>query len=182
MVTGLSSKRVKEIVGQLSPDLIYSKSPLSRITQELDPQIKDWQQEQLQDDYPYLFTDAGYFFIRVNHQVVSCPILLTVGVDQNGHRKIRGVDLAFEESYQGYKDPFNRLKEKGLKQVDLTISDDHKGLLRAQQEVFPHTPQQRCIVPFMRNLLSISPIRKKKNWPAISNRSLILPVERWPLP
>ena len=163
MVThGVSTNRVKKIVGKLSPDLIYSKSTVSRIIQELDPQIKKWQQEQLQDYYKYLFTDAVYFFVRVNHQVVSCPILITIGIDKNGHRKILGVDLAFEESYQSYLNHFNNLKEKGLKKVDLTISDDHKGLLKAQQELFLNTPHQRCICHFMRNVLSCVPYKEKE--------------------
>jgi len=162
MVTdGVSTNRVKKIVGKLSPDLIYSKSTVSRITQELDPQIKRWQQEKLQDHYIYLFTDAVYFFIRENHQVVSSPVLITIGVDKNGYRKILGVDLAWEESYQGYKNHFNKLKERGVKQVDLTISDEHKGLIKAQQEVFPHTPHQRCISHFMRNVLSYVPYKEK---------------------
>jgi len=160
---GVSTNRVKKIVGKLSPDLLYSKSTVSRIIQELDPQIKRWQQEQLQDDYQYVFTDALYFFTRVNHQVVSCPVLITIGVDKNGHRKILGVDLAFEESYQSYLNHFNKIKERGLKKVDLTISDDHKGLIKAQQEIFPNTPHQRCICHFMRNVLSCVPYKEKAN-------------------
>ncbi len=162
MVTdGVSTNRVKKIVAELSPDLIYSKSTVSRITQELDPQIKSWREEQLKNYYLYLFTDAVYFFIRVNHQVVSCPLLISIGVDQNGHRKILGVDLAFEESYQSYLNHFEKIKARGLKKVDLTISDDHKGLIKAQQEIFPNTPHQRCIGHFMRNVLSHVPYKEK---------------------
>ena len=163
MIThGVSTNRVKKIVAELSPDLIYSKSTVSRITQELDPQIKSWREDKLKDHYTYLFTDAVYFFLRENHQVVSSPLLITVGVDKNGHRKVLGVDLAFEESYQSYKNHFNKLKERGLKKVDLTISDEHKGLIKAQQEIFPNTPHQRCICHFMRNVLSYVPYREKK--------------------
>jgi putative transposase len=158
---GVSTNRVKKIVGKLSPDLTYSKSTVSRIIQELDPQIKRWQQAQLQDYYLYLFTDALYFFVRVNHQVISCPVLITIGIDKNGHRKILGVDIAFEESYQSYLNHFNKIKDKGLKYVDLTISDDHKGLIKAQQEVFPNTAHQRCICHFMRNVLSNVPYKEK---------------------
>ena len=161
VIQGVSTNRVKKIVGKLSPDLIYSKSTVSRITQELDPQIKCWQQEQLKDYYLYLFTDAVYFYARVNHQVVSCPLLISIGIDKNGHRKILGVDIAFEESYQSYKNHLNKLKERGVKQVDLTISDDHRGLIKAQQEVFPNTPHQRCICHFMRNVLSYVPYKEK---------------------
>ncbi len=162
MVTdGVSTNRVKSIVAKLSPDLTYSKSTVSRITKGLDPQIKHWQQAQLQDYYLYLFTDALYFFVRVNHQVISCPVLITIDIDKNGHRKILGVDIAFEESYQSYLNHFNKIKDRGLKYVDLTISDDHKGLTKAQQEVFPNTAHQTCICHFMRNILSHVPYKEK---------------------
>jgi len=162
MVTdGVSTNRVKKIVGRLSPDLTFSKSTVSRITQELDPQIKKWREGQLKDHYVYTFTDAVYFFLRENHQVVSRPLLITVGVDKNGYRKILGVDIALEESYESYRDHFKTLKERGLKRVDLTISDAHKGLKKAQQEVFPGTPHQRCICHFMRNGLAKVPYKER---------------------
>jgi transposase-like protein len=45
MVTdGVSTNQVKKIVSKLSPDLIFSKYTVSRITQELDPQIKHWRE------------------------------------------------------------------------------------------------------------------------------------------
>ena len=162
MVTdGVSTNRVQKIVGKLSPDLTYAKSTVSRITQELDPQIKDWREGQLKDHYIYLFTDAVYFFLRENHQVVSRPVLITVGLDKNGRRKILGVDIALEESYENYRNHFKALKERGLKKVDLTISDAHKGLIKAQQEVFPGTPHQRCICHFMRNGLAKVPYKER---------------------
>jgi transposase-like protein len=163
MVTqGVSTKRVRKIVGRLSPNLTYSKSTVSRITQELDPQIKRWQDEKLKDYYTYIITDALYFYVRVDHEVVSCPVLVSIGVDKNGYRKILGIDIAFEESYLSYLNHFNRIKERGIKHVDLTISDDHKGLIRAQEEVFTHTPHQRCICHYMRNVLYYVPYKEKK--------------------
>jgi len=120
MVTdGVSTGRVRKIVAKLSPDLTYSKSTVSRITQELDPQIKRWQDERLKDYYTYIITDALYFYVRVDHQVVSCPVLLSIGVDKNGYRKILGIDIAFEESYLTH---FNRIKES-LKAIINSIAN-----------------------------------------------------------
>ncbi len=45
--------------------------------------------------------------------------------------------------------------------MNLTISDEHKGLLKAQQEVFTGTPHQRCICHFMRNVLSRVPYKER---------------------
>jgi transposase-like protein len=52
--------------------------------------------------------------------VVSRPVFVTVGVDTDGRRKILAIDIALEESYLSYRDHFNTLKERGLKQVNLT--------------------------------------------------------------
>jgi len=55
VIQGVSTNRVQKIIGKLSPGLSYSKSTVSRITQELDPQIRSWREEKLQDHYVYLF-------------------------------------------------------------------------------------------------------------------------------
>ncbi|MBE3086723.1 MAG: transposase [Bacteroidetes bacterium] len=52
-------------------------------------------------------------------------------------------------------------RERELKQVDLTISDEHKGLIKAQQEVFPGVPHQRCICHYMRNVWSQVPYKER---------------------
>ena len=87
--------------------------------------------------------------------------MASIGVGKNGYRKILGIDIAFEESYLSYLNHFNKIKDRGLKKVDLIISDDHKGLIRAQEEVFTHTPHQRCICHYMRNVLSYIPYKEK---------------------
>jgi len=61
VIDGVSTNRVEKIVERLSPDLTFSKSTVSRLTQELDPQIKKWQEERLREHYVYLFSDASYF-------------------------------------------------------------------------------------------------------------------------
>ena len=49
VIDGVSTNRVEKIVERLSPDLTFSKSTVSRLTQELDPQIKKWQEERLRE-------------------------------------------------------------------------------------------------------------------------------------
>ena len=61
--------------------------------------------------------------------------------------------MALEESSYTWAEHFKSLKERGLKTLGLTISDAHKGLIKAQEEEFPGTPHQRCMVHWERNLL-----------------------------
>jgi len=162
VIDGVSTNRVEKIVGKLSPDLAFSKSTVSRLTRELDPQIKKWQEERLREHYVYLFSDACYFYVRENKQVVKRPLLMSVGIDSTGHRKILGVNMALEESSYTWAEHFKSLKERGVKTVGLTISDAHKGLVRAQEEEFPGTPHQRCMVHWERNILSKVPAKERK--------------------
>jgi hypothetical protein len=81
--------------------------------------------------------------------------------DTDGRPKILGTDISLEESYLSYREHFNALKERGLKQVDLTVSDEHKGLLRAQQEVFfPGQPTRDAAVTLCEMSCPGFPIRK----------------------
>jgi putative transposase len=53
-----------------------------------------------------------------------------------------------------------RLRERGLRGVDLVVSDDHAGLRAAIREVLPEAPWQRCYVHFLRNALDHLPRRR----------------------
>lgn len=82
--------------------------------------------------------------------MVKRPVLISIGVDKDGHRKILGLDIAYQEDEVSWRNHFKGLKERGLKRVDLTTSDDNKGLVIALEEEFPGTPHQRCMVHFYR--------------------------------
>ena len=150
------------IVERLSPDLAFSKSTVERLTQELDPLVEKWRKENLEGHYVYLSSDASYFHVRENNQVVKRPLLISIGIDTNGYRKILGVNMVLEESSSTWTEHFTALKERGLKTVGLTISAVHKGLVKAQEEKFPGTPHQRCMVHWERNLLFRLESQRKK--------------------
>ncbi|ETA81163.1 IS256 family transposase, partial [Youngiibacter fragilis] len=46
---------------------------------------------------------------------------------------------------------------RGLRGVDLVVSDDHKGLVKALRRNFQGSSWQRCQTHFIRNILSASP-------------------------
>ena len=70
--------------------------------------------------------------------------------------------MGYQEDGSTWKAHIRGLKERGLKRVDLTTSDDNKSLVKALEEEFPGAPHQRCMVHFMRNLLSKVPGKERK--------------------
>lgn len=98
----------------------FSKSTVSRLMKELDPIVERWRNEKLCEYYPYLISDALYFHVRELSQVIKRPLLISVGVDRDGYRKILGIDMGYQEDELTWKAHIRGLNERGLKSVDLT--------------------------------------------------------------
>jgi transposase-like protein len=70
-------------------------------------------------------------------------------------REILAVEVADTESEAAYHELFRSLKSRGLKGVELVISDDHEGLKAAVARHFQGASCQRCQVHYARNLLGM---------------------------
>jgi putative transposase len=69
------------------------------------------------------------FNIRENGEVVKRPLLISIGIDENGHRKVLGISLGYQEDETIWRTLIKALKERGLISVDLTISDMQRKVL-----------------------------------------------------
>ena len=65
--------------------------------------------------------------------------------------------MASRESASSWKEFLLSLKQRGLKGVEMVVSDDHAGLKKAIAEVIPEAVWQRCYVHFLRNALDHLP-------------------------
>jgi transposase-like protein len=111
--------------------------------------------------YPYLVVDARYEHVRVDGRVVSLGVLVVAGVRDDGKREVLAVEEADTESEATYHEVFKRLKDRGLRGVELVTSDDHRGLKAAIERHFQGASWQRCQVHFMRNVLGMVSLRHR---------------------
>ena len=162
VISGVSTARIKKITQKLSPNLSFSKSTISRLLMELDPIVEQWRQEKLNEHYEYIISDAIYLYVRENNKVISRPMMITIGVNKTGHRKVLGNDMYYSENEQSWTSHFQSLKERGLVSTNLTISDANIGQVNALLKVFSGVPHQRCMVHFLRNLQSKVPYNERK--------------------
>ncbi|MBK5244409.1 MAG: transposase [Eubacteriaceae bacterium] len=75
--------------------------------------------------------------------------------------------MSNSESETSWDELFSHLKERGLTSVDLVVSDNHKGLLKAINRHFQETTRQRCQTHFSRNILDKTP---KKHQPELKKQ------------
>jgi putative transposase len=155
-VQGVSTRKVKAISEELCGHE-FSASTISELNTKLDGELERFARQALEAEYPYLILDARYEKVREEGVIRSRAVLVAIGIDWDGRRRILGVELANRESATSWREFLLGLKARGLTGVRLAISDDHQGLKRAIAEVIPETAWQRCYVHFLRNALDHLP-------------------------
>lgn len=155
-VQGVSTRKVEAVVQALGISGI-SKSEVSRLAASLDEQVDAFRTRRLDAAYPYVWMDARYEHVREGGRVVSMAVVIAYGVRADGVREVLGLDVGLSEDTLCWRAFFQGLVARGLRGVQLVISDAHAGLKQAIAEVFVGAAWQRCRVHFMRNLLARVP-------------------------
>jgi transposase-like protein len=82
------------------------------------------------------------------------PILAVVGIAESGQRDVLAFRVGDRENEQAWKDLLDDLKGRGVKAIDLWVSDGNQAMLDAITKTFPDSARQRCVVHTMDNVLS----------------------------
>lgn len=174
---GVSTRRVNKVIETMCGSGV-SAAQVSRLNQELDEHLSAFRARRLDiSEYVYLIIDARYEHIRVNGRVVSQAVLVTAGVSISGRREILDWRVADSESEASWSEVFRSLKDRGLRGVEMVVSDAHRGIRKALERHLQGVAWQRCRVHFKRNLLSAAGNRWYKE--VISDiRAVFAPEER----
>ena len=157
VVNGVSTRKVAEITEELCGTRI-SKSLVSDLCKRLDPVLAAWKNRPLSEQpFPFIIVDAMVIRIREDNRVRQRSLLIAVGINESGLREVLGIGLGDSESEDSWSEFFYGLKERGLNGVDLIVSDDHGGLVKAIRKHFQGVSWQRCQTHFMRNILDATP-------------------------
>lgn len=148
-VQGVSTRRMKELTEQLCGTEI-SSTQVSRLSQVLDEEVEKFKTRTL-GKYRYLYLDAQYEKVRHEGSVHSLAVLKAVGVNEEGLREILGVSCSLSEAEVHWRGFLENLIKRGLRGLQLIISDDHPGLRNALRSVLPSVKWQRCLFHLAQN-------------------------------
>ncbi len=151
-IQGVSTRKVDDLVQAMGMSGI-SKSQVSKLCQDIDERVNSFLDRRIEGDWPYLWLDATYLKVRENGRIVSVAAIIATAVNTEGKREILGLGLGPSEAAVFWLDFLRSLEKRGLKGVQLVISDAHEGLKAAISQVFKAS-WQRCRVHFMRNALA----------------------------
>jgi transposase-like protein len=108
-------------------------------------------------EIPYVFLDARYEKVRVNGVVVTCALLVAIGITPTGQRTVLGLSVSLSEAEVHWRDFLATLQARGLHGVQLVVSDDHAGLKAALATRLAGVKWQRCQFHLAKNLFDHLP-------------------------
>jgi putative transposase len=151
-LAGVSTRRVEGLVHTLGIASL-SKSQVSDLARSLDEAVAAFRTRPLDaGPYTYVWLDALTQKCREGGRIVNVATVIATGVNADGHREILGVEVITTEDGAGWAAFLRGLVARGLRGVQLVISDAHVGLTQAIAAVLPGAGWQRCRTHFRWNL------------------------------
>lgn len=158
-VSGVSTRRVEKLL-EATIGTGVSAQTVSKAAKRLDGAITALRARPL-GETPILIVDARFDKVRRDGAVRNCALLVVIGIDAEGHRRVLDFSAVDGEKKQHWKDLFMGLRKRGLRGVLYTVSDDHEGLRNALGEVFVGAVWNRCHTHINRNILGATPKKHK---------------------
>ena len=147
---GMSNRDIedhlKNIYGiEVSPTMI------SKITDKIIPEIKEWQSRQLEEVYPIVFMDAIHYSVRQDGIVIKKAVYILIGINLRGEKEVLGFWIGENESSKFWLNILNEIGNRGVKDILIISVDNLKGFSEAIKSSYPKAEIQKCIVHQIRN-------------------------------
>ncbi|AQT68808.1 Transposase [Anaerohalosphaera lusitana] len=155
-LAGVSVRRVEDITEALW-GMRVSAGTVSDLNKKMYERIDEWRNRRIEGEYPYVYLDGICLKRSWGGEVRNVSVLVAIGVGKDGYRDILGVVEGGKEDRDGWSGFLRSLKQRGLKGVQLVVSDKCLGLVESLGEFFPDARWQRCTVHFYRNVFSVVP-------------------------
>ena len=160
-VKGVSTAKVGEVIETLTGSH-PSASTVSRVFHSLEAEYEQWKRRHLSERYAYAFADGTYFTVIYNGEGCKMPILAVVGITTEGTREILGFSVGDRENQAAWEALLDDLKERGVKEIGLWVSDGNQSMLNAISLKFAASQRQRCVIHKMENVLSYVPQKQRE--------------------
>ena len=147
---GLSTRDIHDQLQDLY-GIEVSAEMVSKITDKILPEIKEWQSRPLEAIYPFVFMDCIHYKVREDGRILSKAAYIILGVTTDGYKDILSITVGANESAKFWLGMLNDLKNRGVKDVLFFCVDGLAGFKEAIQAIFPEAQIQRCIIHMLRN-------------------------------
>ena len=148
---GLTTQQVGELFEELY-GRHYSTSSVSRMFDYAREEVNDWLSRPLDEYYPIIYIDATFIPTRRKDNVSKEAYYAILGVRADRTREVLAVVNFPTESASAWVDIFTTLKQRGVKKINLVVSDALMAVEDSIARVYPMAEIQLCVVHLQRNV------------------------------
>src|SRR4051795_7982309 len=135
---------------------------ISRVTDVVMDDVREWAKRPLEDIYPVVFLDCMVLKIREGGTVQRRALYLALGVTLEGDRDVLGMWFQETEGAKFWMQVLNDLKTRGVRDILICCVDGLSGFPEAIEAIFPRTTVQTCIVHLIRSSLKYVSRRERE--------------------
>ena len=147
---GMSTRDIHDQLQDLY-GIELSAEMVSKITDKILPQVKEWQSRPLNPVYPFVFMDCIHYKVREDGRILSRAAYVVLGVTVEGYKDILSITVGANETSKFWLGMLNDLKNRGVKDVLFFCVDGLPGFKEAIQAIYPQAEIQRCVIHMLRN-------------------------------
>ncbi|MCZ1997180.1 IS256 family transposase [Enterococcus faecium] len=147
---GITMSEISELIEKMYGHH-YTPQTISNMTKIVSEDIIAFKERSLESRYSVIFMDATH--IPLKRQTVSKKaVYIVIGIRLDGTKEVLGFSLAPTESAYVWKEILQDLKDRGLKEVLLVVTDGLSGINDSIHSVYPNAQFQQCCVHISRNI------------------------------
>src|SRR5579884_456608 len=155
---GMSTRDIEAHLRELY-GVSVGRDLISRVTDAVMDDVREWQARTLDDIYPVLFLDCMVLKIRDGGSVQRRACYLALGIGMDGERDVLGMWFQENEGAKFWMQVLTELRERGVRDILICCVDGLGGFPEAIEAVFPQATVQTCIVHLIRASLRYVPRR-----------------------
>jgi putative transposase len=158
---GLSTRDIEAHLAEIY-GVKVGRDLISRVTDAVMDDVREWAKRPLEDIYPVVFLDCMVLKIREGGSVQRRALYLALGVTLEGERDVLGMWFQETEGAKFWMQVLSDLKQRGVRDILICCVDGLTGFPDAIEAIFPNTTVQTCVVHLIRTSLKYVPRRERE--------------------
>ena len=147
---GMSTRDIHDQIQELY-GMELSAEMVSKITDRILPEIKEWQSRPLNAVYPFVFMDCIHYKVREDGRILNRAAYIVLGITVEGYKDILSITVGANEYSKFWLGMLNDLKNRGAEDMLFFCVDGLAGFKEAIEAVYPDAKIQRCVIHMLRN-------------------------------
>ncbi|WP_326717221.1 IS256 family transposase [Vagococcus jeotgali] len=157
---GITMSEISDLIEKMYGHY-YTPQTISNISKIVSEDVLAFKERTLEAKYSVIFMDATHIPVK-RKTVAKEAIYIVIGIRLDGTKEVLGFTIAPTESAYIWKEILQDLKDRGLEEVLLVVTDGLSSIHDSIHSVYPNAQFQQCCVHVSRNIAHKVRVKDRK--------------------